>query len=153
MLLMDLRSLIRCWNSSRWELLTATLNPLLVQWTFIYNHKTTDCHQPAHMFPDWPCRGRSDSCVSNKHGLGRVVLSGIDERSHLKLLSRHKGEVTRPLLSSPLVADAAVADDHLLVVFVKARVEVEGDVTAFANIQCDPKKVGRTLPLQTVHTI
>lgn len=82
--------------------------------------------------------------------LDQIVLSGIDQRSYLKRLSWHKGEVTRPLLSSPLVADAAVADDHLLVVLVEARVEVEGDVTGFANIHCDPKKVRRKLPLQMV---
>lgn len=54
----------------------------------------------------------------------------MNQTLDLERLPPAEGEVRQlPLLRPPLLADAAVPDDHLLAVLVKARVEVEGQVT------------------------
>lgn len=57
---------------------------------------------------------------------------------HLKRLTPDEGEMVQfPFLSAPLSFDEAVPDDHRLVVLVESRVEVEGEVVAFAQIHSE----------------
>ncbi len=141
---MELRLVIRCLNDSRWELLTATLNSVLVQRILICNNKTTKCHQPAHMFTHWPfnhtvwcLQGPSDTWWLLQYEYYWCVNQIFD----LKLFSQLKGEVRLvSLLHPPLLSNAAVPDDDSPAFIVKARVEVEDYVTWGTHIHCEPEK-------------
>lgn len=61
-------------------------------------------------------------------------------------LSRGEGKVSQlSLLRPPLIADAAVPDDHLPATLVEARVKVEGQVTSRGQIHRDPKNTTHSL--------
>lgn len=64
----------------------------------------------------------------------------------LERLSRAEGKVSQlSLLHPPLIANAAVPDDHLPATVVEARVKVEGQVMWRGQIHCDPKNTKHSL--------
>lgn len=66
---------------------------------------------------------------------GHLKLAPGAEDLHLEWLSMDEGEALQvSLLLAPLLADAAVPDDHLLAVLIETRVEVESQIIGCIQI-------------------